>query len=90
MTRRFAGGAIRPDCRMMTAWPAIVSDMLRAVLAELGIAVSVTVPDPGPPPLMVNQVPAPAVDHVQPDCVATVTVADPPGAPMARLPGETE
>jgi hypothetical protein len=70
--------------------PAIVSVAVRGVFARFAVRVSVTLPGPDPPPVMVNHDGAPDADQPHPVCVVTLTLEVPPDARAVTFAGDTE
>ena len=76
---------------MVTAWPAMVTVPTRDAAPVLAGICSVTLPLPAPnaPLVMLIQVAAPVAVQPHPVGAVTVTVTDPPGIPNAWLSGAT-
>ena len=75
----------------MTVWPATVRVPVRSLVALLAVALNVTVPLPDPlePPLILSQPALLVADQLQPDPAVTVVVEVSPVAASIRHVGET-
>jgi len=80
-----------PDCVMVTVWPATVSVPVRWAVEVLVVALKVTVPLPDPlaPPLIVSQAALLVAVHVQPVTAVTPVVDEPPAAVSVLDVGDT-
>ena len=80
-----------PSCVTVTVWPATVSVPTRCAVDVFAVALKVTVPLPLPlaPPLIVSQAALLAEDHVQPLAAVTAVVDEPAAEVSVREVGET-